>query len=40
MSAKPEKPKAVLIGFYGAGPLFTDAAERRRERWYANQRRR
>ena len=30
MAAKPEKPKAVLVGFLGAGPLFNDADERRR----------
>ena len=37
-AAKPEKPKAVLVGVLGAGPLFADADERRRERWYNNRR--
>jgi len=32
MAAKPAKAKAVLVGFFGAGPLFNDADERRRIR--------
>ncbi len=38
MADQPEKPKAVLVGVFGAGPLFTDADERRRERWHSNRR--
>jgi hypothetical protein len=33
-----DKPKAVLVGFFGAGPLFNDVDERRRESWYNNRR--
>ena len=34
------KPNAVLVGFFGAGPLFDDVEERRRERWNDNRRER
>lgn len=32
MSDKAAKAKAVLVGFFGAGPLFNDSDERRRIR--------
>ena len=38
MAAKPEKPKAVLVGVLGAGPLFNDVEKRRRMRVHRNQR--
>lgn len=38
MTQKHDKPKAVLAGFFGAGPLFTDGDERRREGWHDNRR--
>lgn len=34
MTDQPEKPKAVLVGVFGAGPLFNDMEERRRMRKY------
>lgn len=40
MADKPEKPKAVLVGVFGAGPLFTDAEEHRNMRQHNNRRER
>ena len=36
MTQKHDKAKAVLVGFFGAGPLFDDVKERRRMRWHDN----
>jgi hypothetical protein len=30
MAAKSEKPNAVLVGVFGAGPLFNDLAKKRK----------
>ena len=33
-----EKPKAVVVGVFGAGPLFNDVEERGRMREHGNRR--